>query len=545
MDTKPLCPRCGKPLAPNAPKGLCPACLMQGAFATGTGASSAHDKKPRFVPPKAEELAQHFPQLEILGFIGQGGMGAVYRARQKQLDRVVALKILPPQVAEGPGFAERFTREARALAKLNHPHIVTLYEFGQTDGLFFFLMEFVDGINLRQLLNTNRLAPKEALAIVPQICDALQFAHERGIVHRDIKPENILLSKDGQVKIADFGVAKIVSQRLEETSAEKTSYLHSGELTEAGSVLGTPKYMAPEQIAHPLEVDHRADIYSLGVVFYQMLTGELPGQRIEPPSKKVQIDVRLDEVVLRAMEKNPELRFQQVSEVKTRVETIAGTALPIPPRRELAVVQSYSPLVIAGWILGAALAIWLIAFAFLNYHHGESSGNPATTNAAKLTQQGWQFWQTQHLEEAAAKFQQAVQLAPSNADAWNGLGWARLNSGHPGDAEKAFQKVLSLEPNHPAALNGLGQLCLSQRKYAEAEKFLLQAAPQASAAWFGLARLYLLQGKFAQAEHWAQNLVDSGQADQTAKAMLDAARNKKLSEGLRLMLEPPVPAIAR
>lgn len=173
------------------------------------------------------------------------------------------------------------------------------------------------------------------------------------------------------------------------------------------------------------------------------------------------------------------------------------------------------------------------------------SGNLATTNAVQLTQEGWQLWQTQHLEEAAAKFQQAVQLAPNNAVAWNGLGWTKFNSGHPDDAERAFQKVLLLEPNHPAALNGLGQLCLSQRKYAEAEKFLLQAAPQAPAAWFGLARLYLLEGKFAQAEHWAQNVVDSGQADQTAKAMLDAAKNKKLSEGLRLMLEPPAPATSR
>jgi uncharacterized protein (TIGR03435 family) len=325
MDTKPVCPSCGQPLAPNAPKGLCPECLMQGAFPTGTEAGSAHEKKPRFVPPKIEELARHFPQLEILEFIGQGGMGAVYKARQKQLERVVALKILPPQAAGGPGFAERFTREARAPAQLNHPHIVTLYEFGQTDGLFYFLMEFVDGINLGQLLGTSRIAPKEAPAIVPQICDALQFAHERGIVHRDIKPENILVSKEGWVKIADFGVAKIVAQDRGETSAENTSSSPSGELTEAGSVLGTPQYMAPEQVAHPLEVDHRADIYSLGVVFYQMLTGELPTGKFEPPSKKVVIDVRLDAVVLRALEKNPELRYQQAGEVKTRVETIVAT----------------------------------------------------------------------------------------------------------------------------------------------------------------------------------------------------------------------------
>ncbi len=320
MDTTPICPSCGKPLDSNAPRGLCPECLMKGAFPTGTDTGG---KSPPFVPPKIEELAAKFPQLEIIEFIGQGGMGAVYKARQKQLDRIVALKILPPQIAAGPGFAERFTREAQAMAKLNHPHIITLYEFGQADGLFYFLMEYVDGINLRQLLRTGKIAPKEALAIVPQICEALQYAHDRGIVHRDIKPENILLSKEGRVKIADFGVAKIVAPGPE--PAAENAPAPPADLTQAGSAVGTPQYMAPEQIKNSAEVDHRADIYSLGVVFYQMLTGELPSAKIEPPSRKVYIDVRLDEVVLRALEKKPELRYQQANDVKTCVETIAQT----------------------------------------------------------------------------------------------------------------------------------------------------------------------------------------------------------------------------
>jgi serine/threonine protein kinase len=172
----------------------------------------------QFVPPTPEQLAPLFPQLEILELVGKGGMGAVYRARQKQLDRIVALKILPPGVGENAAFAERFTREAKALAKLNHPSIVTLYEFGQaslsprpkSQPLYYFLMEFVDGINLRRLLARARISAREALAIVPQICDALQFAHDQGIVHRDIKPENILMDRRGRVKVADFGLAKIV-----------------------------------------------------------------------------------------------------------------------------------------------------------------------------------------------------------------------------------------------------------------------------------------------------------------------------------------------
>jgi len=321
MNTMPTCPSCGKRLAANAPKGLCPECLMKGAFPTGPDAGG---KSSRFVPPTVEELVPQFPQLEILEFVGQGGMGAVYRARQKPLDRVVALKILPPGVGQDASFAERFVREAKALARLNHPGIVTLYEFGQTDGLFYFLMEFVDGVTLRHLLNEGRVSPREALAIVPQICDALQFAHDQGIVHRDIKPENILLDRRGRVKVADFGLAKLVEGGNEPAPGEVTASV-SPTLTESGKILGTPNYMAPEQAAHPLEVDHRADIYSLGVVFYQMLTGELPAAKLEPPSRKVVIDVRLDEIVLRALEKKPEFRYQQVSEVKTMLESIAGT----------------------------------------------------------------------------------------------------------------------------------------------------------------------------------------------------------------------------
>ncbi len=303
-----------------------------------TGDEGPHGTSILKPAPLPEELAERFPELEIIELLGRGGMGAVYKTRQKELDRIVALKILPPGIGETPGFAERFTREARALAKLNHPNIVTLYEFGRADGLFFFLMEYVDGVNLRQLLEGGRVSAREALAIVPQICDALQYAHDQGLVHRDIKPDNILMDRRGRVKVADFGLAKIVNQTGdpgpavnteagEGTGARGTDQA-APELTEAGKVMGTPRYMAPEQEHTPLAVDHRADIYALGVVFYQMLTGELPGKPIEPPSSKVRIDVRLDEIVLRALEKTPELRYQQASVLKTAVEDLTGTAAP-------------------------------------------------------------------------------------------------------------------------------------------------------------------------------------------------------------------------
>lgn len=284
---------------------------MKAGLNTGTEPGAASPTAGGFMPPPVAEIAKLFPQLEVLEFIGKGGMGAVYKARQPALDRLVALKILPPAAASDPGFAERFNREARALARLNHPNIVAIHDFGKAGTLHYLVMEYVDGGNLRQIESVSRLAPEQALAIVPQICEALQFAHSEGIVHRDIKPENILLDKKGRVKITDFGIAKMLGVTTEETR-----------LTGVRDVVGTPHYMAPEQIEKPQTVDHRADIYSLGVVFYEMLTGELPLGKFVPPSRKVQVDVRLDEVVLQALEKEPAMRYQQASQVKTAVETI-------------------------------------------------------------------------------------------------------------------------------------------------------------------------------------------------------------------------------
>ena len=318
-ESLPKCPQCGTPLPENAPAGLCPNCLMALNLKTETAFTDDTSAAQPPLPP--EQIAPHFPQLEILECLGRGGMGVVYKARQKTLNRLVALKLLAPERVRDAKFAERFTREAQALAALNHPNIVTIYDFGQAGGFYFLLMEFVDGVNLRQLLRTRKIAPEEALAIVPPLCDALQFAHDRGIIHRDIKPENLLLDKVGRVKVADFGIAKMLGTVNGGCSGGGTAAPENA----TQSAVGTPGYSAPEQKTDPQRVDSRADIYSLGVVFYEMLTGELPGKRLEPPSSKVQIDVRLDEVVLRALEQKPELRYQQVSEVKTMVETIATT----------------------------------------------------------------------------------------------------------------------------------------------------------------------------------------------------------------------------
>jgi len=319
------CPDCGAPLPGDSPQALCPACLLRQALTSRTIVAEG-GKAPTAPPPSPKEIAVKFPQFEILECLGRGGMGVVYKARQKSLNRLVAIKILAPEREHDAWFAERFAREAELLAKLSHPHIVTIHDFGETGGLYYLVMEFVDGVNLRDLLRDGKMEPRQALAIVPEICDALQFAHDHGIVHRDIKPGNILLDRLGRVKVADFGLAKLISSAADADPGQSTSPMPAtGDLTEAGKVMGTPSYMAPEQTDRPGEVDSRADIFALGVVFYQMLTGELPGKPIEPPSRKVQIDVRLDEVVLRALEKSPELRWQTATDLGTRVETIAAS----------------------------------------------------------------------------------------------------------------------------------------------------------------------------------------------------------------------------
>lgn len=300
--------------------GLDPAALLAAGLPTrAPGDASAAP------PPTPEALAPEFPGLEIVALLGRGGMGAVYKARQRNLDRIVALKILRPGLDADPGFAERFTREARALARLNHPGIVTLYEFGKTSvGRYFILMEFVDGVNLRQLLAAGRLSPREALAIVPPLCDALQYAHDLGLVHRDIKPENLLIDRRGRIKIADFGIARLAADSG--TAVPGSTPPPSPEHTRGEECLGTPAYMAPEQREHPAEVDHRADLYALGVVLYQMLTGELPEPgALRPPSTRVHIDVRLDEVVLRALQADPSRRYASAVEFKTSLATATET----------------------------------------------------------------------------------------------------------------------------------------------------------------------------------------------------------------------------
>lgn len=302
---------------------------MRAALDPGpTKATPATSGSGRFVPPTPETLASSFPGLEVRSLIGVGGMGAVYLAYQKSLDRLVALKILPAEIASDPLFAERFAREARALAKLNHPNIVTVYEAGQTGPWCFLQMEYVDGITLRQAISDGILSPRASLEVVQQVCLALEYAHEMRIVHRDIKPENVLLDRRGRIKIADFGLAKMLGDRAGDIT-----------LTRSHQIMGTFVYMAPEQIEAPSSVDHRADLYSLGVMFYELLTGHLPVGRFELPSEKGNVDPPWDDVVLRALERSPARRYQQASDLKSDLERISQLVPKKPTKEPMAAEQ--------------------------------------------------------------------------------------------------------------------------------------------------------------------------------------------------------------
>src|ERR1043166_2312830 len=303
------CPQCGVVLEAGALDGLCPNCLFKQGF---KGMSS--EGIETFEPPSVESLAKAMAMhgVEPIEFIGRGGMGAVFKGRQKTLNRIVAVKVMRPRAADGGYIVHRFEREVRLLAKLSHPNVVTVYEGGLAGNFPYFTMDFVDGSSLRQILKSRPLVPSEAVKLFLQLCDGLQHAHKESVTHRDIKPENLLVDKGGVLKIADFGLAKLNGDG---SSKEwQTRYCRG---------MGTPPYMAPEQFENPQAVDHRADIYAAGVVLYEMLTGERPtGKFPAPPSEKAKVDSALDAVLFRALKEDVELRYQDISEFKQAVEAV-------------------------------------------------------------------------------------------------------------------------------------------------------------------------------------------------------------------------------
>ena len=331
-----------------------------GDFLAAPAAAYATDSV--LAAPTASLIGRRFGRYQILSLLGRGGMGEVYLAQDPQLDRQVALKLLPADYTGDSDRVRRFAREARAASALNHPNIVTIHEIGEVEGRHFIATEFVSGLTLRERLKAGRPALTEALAIAEQIAGALQTAHEAGIVHRDIKPENVMLRPDGYVKVLDFGLAKLIESAPSETGSgaetdpgsEMETRQFSG--TKPGLILGTISYLSPEQ-ARGLEVDARTDIWSLGVVLYELAAGRAPFpgstasdvivsilEREPPPlaAASPAAPSDLERIIRRALAKNRTERYpmatdlaRDLKKLRQRLETDseAGAAVARAPRR--------------------------------------------------------------------------------------------------------------------------------------------------------------------------------------------------------------------
>ncbi|MCP3138101.1 serine/threonine-protein kinase [Pyxidicoccus xibeiensis] len=289
------------------------ATVVRSSVKTGKGSEHSNlDKQDlsTFVAGAKVDL----PGFELMEMLGRGGMGEVWLARQQSLGRTVAVKLLPPQLAKDPEFVTRFEKEATALAALNHPHIIQIIDRGVAGEHYYFVMEYVEGRSLREAMAAG-LTPEKGLKILLSVARAIECAHDKGIIHRDLKPENILLDGRGHVKVADFGLAGISGpeSRLQ--------------LTATAVAMGTLNYMAPEQRRDAKNVDGRADLFSLGVMLYEVLTGELPLGRFKLPSAKVPgLDPRVDGVVERLLETEPAARYARTGELCTALEAMISTS---------------------------------------------------------------------------------------------------------------------------------------------------------------------------------------------------------------------------
>ena len=308
----------------------------------------------------------------ILSKIGEGGMGEVYLAEDTKLQREVALKILPRDMASDPERLQRFQREARAVAALNHPNVVTIYAVEEAERLHFLTMEFVEGKTLTHLIPERGIPLQEFLRLAVPLADAMAAAHQRGIVHRDLKPANIMVTAEGRLKVLDFGLAKL---RPEKSSTPDATTLTTDQLTVQHSVIGTPSYMSPEQ-AEGRPVDHRTDIFSAGVVLYEMATGRRPfgGDSVvtilsaiikDTPQPVLEVNPglprELDRIIMRCLAKDPAHRYQSALDLRNDLEAVqqqAGSG--VSPLRVAARVLALNARRKTSW-LSAIVLVALIA----------------------------------------------------------------------------------------------------------------------------------------------------------------------------------------
>jgi len=259
-----------------------------------------------FQAPEIDQLAPLFPAYHIECLIATGGMSAVYRAVQKSLDRTVAIKILPREFSQDPNFCTIFEAEAKSMARLNHPNLIGVYDFGEVNGMLFIIMEFVSGQSLFHCAHGHAVEPNEVMRLISAVCSGLAHAHENGIIHRDIKPSNILLDHRNEPKIGDFGLAHPVGTGHQE----------------GAEIYGTPGYTAPEVVNDPKSVNHRADIFSIGVLLHELLTGKLPADDPRPASQIAHCDLRFDAIISCATAENPEARYANAHQIIAEISNI-------------------------------------------------------------------------------------------------------------------------------------------------------------------------------------------------------------------------------
>jgi len=287
---------------------------------------SEQPEQAGFHAPTPEQLAAYFPSYDIERLIASGGMGAVYSAVQRSLERTVAIKILPMEFSADAAFCEAFEAEAKAMARLNHPNLIGVYDFGEVGGMLYIVMEYVNGGSLHHSSHGLAIDAKEVVRLVSGIGLGLAHAHEHGILHRDIKPANILLDLNAQPKIGDFGLARPVDRKVRE-----------GE-----EIFGTPHYTAPEVVEAPQTVDARADIFSLGVLLHELLTGKLPADDPRTPSEIIGCDRKFDEIVARATRHDAQFRYPTATEFVKDLEAVF--AQPAPSGKVIPKVVAGAPI---------------------------------------------------------------------------------------------------------------------------------------------------------------------------------------------------------
>ncbi|MBL8103767.1 MAG: serine/threonine protein kinase, partial [Anaerolineales bacterium] len=345
----------------------------------------------------------------IIGQIGEGGMAAVYKAYQSSMDRNVAIKVLPGQLAESEEFVKRFQQEARIIARLEHPYILPVFDYGEENGTAYFVMRYLDAGTLKDRMNSGRLSLDEVDHIFMQLTDALGYAHAQGVVHRDLKPANVLVDSSGNLFLTDFGIAKLLENA-------------SPRLTQTAAIMGTPAYISPEQAA-ALPVDQRSDIYSLGVILHEMVTGRVPfvadtplavilkhiNDPLPPPSAiKPDISPFIEQVIVKALAKDPDARFADIAEFVSawkRAVTGTGTVPPMssqaatvaqtprkPAQTKQAVSKSVKPItgltmgcVVVACLLISAVGIFGFAARFINQPSPSLTDVPPATEVSLPT----------------------------------------------------------------------------------------------------------------------------------------------------------------